>query len=73
MMTPVKPAPVETLNSALDGHFEMAAFLGFNFKADAALKDGLGGAPCKGGVFQWVRIPPGNYRSSRKQSEQSWR
>ncbi len=26
----------------------------------------------KGGAFQWVQIPPGN-RSSRKQSEQSWR
>ena len=23
------------------------------------------GAPCKGTVFQWVRIPPGNCRSSR--------
>src|SRR6202048_3243178 len=31
-----------------------------------------GCAPCKGGAFQWVKIPPGN-RSSRKQSEQSWR
>jgi TolB-like protein len=31
-----------------------------------------GCAPCKGGAFQWVRTPPGN-RSSRKQSEQSWR
>src|ERR1700688_431356 len=31
-----------------------------------------GCAPCKGGAFQWVQIPPGN-RSSRKQSEQSWR
>jgi integrase len=30
-------------------------------------------APCKGTVFQWVRIPPGHCRSSRKQSEQSWR
>jgi hypothetical protein len=29
-------------------------------------------APCKGGAFQWVQTPPGN-RSSRKQSEQSWR
>jgi MFS family permease len=29
-------------------------------------------APCKGGAFQWVQIPPGN-RSSRKQPEQSWR
>jgi copper transport protein len=29
-------------------------------------------APCKGGAFQWVKVPPGN-RSSRKQSEQSWR
>jgi hypothetical protein len=29
-------------------------------------------APWKGGVFQWVKIPPGN-RSSRKQPEQSWR
>ena len=26
-------------------------------------------APCKGTVFQRVRTPPGNYRSSRKQSE----
>src|ERR1700730_1417535 len=32
----------------------------------------VGCAPCKGGAFQWVKIPPGN-RSSRKQSEQSWR
>jgi hypothetical protein len=32
----------------------------------------LGCAPWKGGAFQWVRAPPGN-RSSRKQSEQSWR
>ena len=31
-----------------------------------------GCAPCKGGAFQWVQAPPGN-RSSRKQSEQSWR
>src|SRR5216683_1197848 len=31
-----------------------------------------GCAPCKGGAFQWVQTPPGN-RSSRKQSEQSWR
>jgi len=22
-------------------------------------------APCKGTVFQWVRIPPGHYRSGR--------
>ena len=29
-------------------------------------------APCKGGAFQWVQVPPGN-RSSRKQPEQSWR
>jgi hypothetical protein len=29
-------------------------------------------APCKDGAFQWVQAPPGN-RSSRKQSEQSWR
>jgi len=26
----------------------------------------------KAALFQWVQIPPGN-RSSRKQSEQSWR
>jgi putative ABC transport system substrate-binding protein len=32
----------------------------------------LGCAPCKGGAFQWVQAPPGK-RSSRKQSEQSWR
>jgi hypothetical protein len=32
----------------------------------------FGCAPCKGGAFQWVQIPSGN-RSSRKQSEQSWR
>jgi hypothetical protein len=31
-----------------------------------------GCAPCKGGAFQWVQVPPGN-SSSRKQSEQSWR
>ncbi len=29
-------------------------------------------APCKGGAFQWVQVPPGE-RSSRKQPEQSWR
>ncbi len=29
-------------------------------------------APCKGGAFQRVQVPPG-IRSSRKQSEQSWR
>jgi len=22
-------------------------------------------APCQGAVFQWVRIPPGNFRSDR--------
>ena len=27
----------------------------------------------KAALFQWVRIPPGNYRSSRKQPEQLWR
>jgi hypothetical protein len=26
-------------------------------------------APCKGSVSQWVRIPPGNFCSNRKQSE----
>ena len=31
-----------------------------------------GCAPWKGGVFQWVQAPLGD-RSSRKQSEQSWR
>jgi hypothetical protein len=30
-------------------------------------------APCKGTVFQRVRIPSGVCRSSRKQSEQPWR
>jgi hypothetical protein len=29
-------------------------------------------APCQGGAFQWVQVPPGE-RSSRKQPEQSWR
>jgi hypothetical protein len=41
----------------------------------AHMRDGnvcLWRAPCKGGAFQWVQVPPGN-RSSRKQSEQSWR
>jgi hypothetical protein len=28
-------------------------------------------APCQGAVFQRVQIPSGNFRSSRKQSEQS--
>ncbi len=28
-------------------------------------------APWKGATSQWVRSPPGNFRSSRKQSEQS--
>jgi hypothetical protein len=36
------------------------------------LEGGLWRAPCKGGAFQWVKIPPGN-RSSRKQPEQLWR
>ncbi len=27
----------------------------------------------KAALFQWVQVPPGNYRSGRKQSEQSWR
>ena len=34
---------------------------------------GLGVRRGKGGVLQWVQVPPGNYRSSRKQPEQSWR
>ena len=29
-----------------------------------------GCAPCQGGAFQWVKVPPGN-RSSRKQPEQA--
>jgi hypothetical protein len=32
----------------------------------------FGGAPCKGGVFQRVRVPPGKC-SSRKLPEQLWR
>jgi hypothetical protein len=32
----------------------------------------LGCAPCKGGVLQWVKIPPGQC-SSRKLPEQLWR
>ena len=36
------------------------------------LKVSSGCAPCKGGVSQWMQVPPGN-GSSRKQSEQSWR
>ncbi|HEY0726334.1 MAG TPA: hypothetical protein VGD41_20630, partial [Pyrinomonadaceae bacterium] len=36
------------------------------------VRDGFGGAPWQGGAFQWVQVPPGK-RSSRKQSEQSWR
>ena len=35
-------------------------------------KDSSGCAPCKGGVFQWVRVPPGKC-SSRKLPEQLWR
>lgn len=35
----------------------------------AETNDRSGCAPCKGGAFQWVRIPPGK-RSSRKQPEQ---
>ena len=27
----------------------------------------------KAASFLWVKVPPGNFRSSRKQSEQSWR
>jgi hypothetical protein len=33
---------------------------------------GSGCAPCKGGVFQWVKVPPGKC-SSRKLPEQLWR
>src|ERR1700682_2160618 len=40
--------------------------------SQAATTSVYGCAPCKGGAFQGVRPPPGN-RSSRKQSEQSWR
>ena len=36
------------------------------------IDDCNGCAPCKGGAFQWVQVPPGN-RSSRKQPEQLWR
>jgi len=35
--------------------------------------DRKGCAPCKGRVFQWVKVPTGNFCSSRKQSKQSWR
>jgi hypothetical protein len=35
-------------------------------------KSDLGVRRAKGGAFQWVQAPPG-IRSSRKQSEQSWR
>jgi hypothetical protein len=34
--------------------------------------DIMGCAPCKGGVFQWVQVPPGKC-SSRKLPEQLWR
>ena len=41
--------------------------------SNAAINPSLFGcAPWKGGVFQWVQAPLGD-RSSRKQSEQSWR
>jgi len=36
------------------------------------MSSGIGCAPWKGGVFQWVQVPPGD-RSSRKQPEQLWR
>ena len=42
--------------------------VGYGFNSNGR----YGRAPCKGGAFQWVQIPSGN-RSSRKQSEQSWR
>jgi hypothetical protein len=46
--------------------------LGFREVYSGLANDREGCAPCKGGAFQWVQIPSGN-RSSRKQSEQSWR
>jgi hypothetical protein len=49
---------------------------GMNERTDSRrlyqLNDRYWRAPWKGGAFQWVQTPPGN-RSSRKQSEQSWR
>ena len=39
---------------------------------DARVNVSFRGAPCKGGVFQWVKGPPGNC-SSRKLPEQLWR
>jgi len=34
---------------------------------------GIGVRRAKAALSQWVRDPPGNYRSGRKQLEQSWR
>jgi hypothetical protein len=48
----------------------IVALPGSKRAADVQVRFGC--APCKGGAFQWVQAPPGN-RSSRKQSEQSWR
>src|SRR5450631_2596696 len=51
--------------------FRFLSFYTSRSKADYG-SDRFWRAPWKGGAFQWVQAPPGN-RSSRKQSEQSWR
>jgi putative ABC transport system substrate-binding protein len=48
------------------------AFTTFSQQRVGAILVGTGRAPCKGGAFQWVQVPPGE-RSSRKQPEQLWR
>jgi hypothetical protein len=38
-----------------------------------AVMSAMGVRRAKAASFLWVKVPPGNFRSSRKQSEQSWR
>jgi hypothetical protein len=66
---------------ALAGLRERAGIEGFAKITEAVLRR-LGGRfgrsisgvrRAKAASFQWVRVPSGNFRSSRKQSEQSWR
>jgi hypothetical protein len=64
----------ETMHLGKTHRFKKIASDAWHVGAGSAIIDGVccGCAPCKGGAFQWVQAPPGN-RSSRKQSEQSWR
>jgi hypothetical protein len=61
---------IDASRKASNDRFERLAGMGAAKRT--LTKDGLGCAPCKGGVFQWVRVPPGKC-SSRKLPEQLWR